>query len=148
MMIKIYGMPAPKGSMKCVGQRGRRRHVVVPDDPPGLEKWHRKIMKAGKLAVEKYEPMSGPIAVALTFTFDRPASTTVTGRPWPVTRVDGRDVDKLARAVLDALDDAGLYGDDSQIVTVTSTKTFPDTPGATDRLDRPGVIIRIESLNA
>lgn len=147
MMIKVYGQPATKGSMRCIGAHGGRgRHTLIPDNKPEHKVWHRKIMAAGKKALEKYEPLTGPLAIDLTFTFDRPKSVKATSRPWPVTRSSG-DVDKLARAVLDALDDAGLYDDDSQIVTATTAKCYTDTPGAVDRLDRPGVIIRIEALS-
>lgn len=146
MMIRVYGDPATKGSMRCIGARGGRgAHTLIPDNKPAAITWHRLIMAAGKKALEKYEPLTGPLAVDLTFTFARPASIKPTSRPWPITRSSG-DVDKLARAVLDGLDDAGLYGDDSQIVMATAAKTYPDTPGAVDRLDRPGVIIRIEQI--
>lgn len=146
MMIKVYGDPATKGSMKCIGARGGRgRHTLIPDNKPAAVIWHRKLMTAGKQAVDKFGPLSGPIVCDITVTVARPASTTVKTRPWPVTRSSG-DKDKHERAVLDALDNAGLYGDDSQIVSGNTTKCYPDTPGAVDRLDRPGVIIRIEQL--
>jgi Holliday junction resolvase RusA-like endonuclease len=40
------------------------------------------------------------------------------------------DVDKLIRAVLDALTDAGVFRDDSRVVQVSATKIYADKPGA------------------
>lgn len=144
MMIKVYGTPAPKGSMKCIGARGGRGHQLVEDNK-NTKPWRAKITKAGEQAVTKYGALTGPIVIEATFTVPRPASVPLTKRPYPITRSSG-DVDKLMRVVLDALDDAGLYGDDAQVIGAPPWKTYPDSPGMPDRLDRPGVIIRIESL--
>ena len=146
MKITVLGGPATKGSMRCIGARGGRgRHTLIPDNKPEAVAWHSKVMSGGRKAVDKYGPLSGPLVVDLTFTVHRPPSVPLSKRPWPITRSSG-DSDKLLRAVLDALDDAGLYGDDSQIVMAGVAKAYPDTPGAVDRLPRPGVVIRIETL--
>jgi hypothetical protein len=62
-------------------------------------------------------------------------------RLWPWMK--GKDVDKLARAILDGLTMSKLYGDDSQVCRLTITKCYPDTPGVPDRLDHPGAVIRV-----
>lgn len=142
MMITAYGDPAPKGSLKCVGRNGR--HQLIEDNPK-TKAWRERIAAAGRLAAARHGQIDGPIIVDATFTIERPASVPASKRPWPVTRSAG-DVDKLLRLILDGLDDGGLYGDDAQIVTATACKCYPDTVGVPDRLDRPGVIIRIEGI--
>lgn len=144
MMIKVYGTPAAKGSMKCIGTAGGRHHQLVEQNAKKIKPWRDLITQAGKRAVAKHGSMIGPIIIEATFTVPRPGSVPLGKRPWPTSR--GLDADKALRLLLDALDDAGLYADDSQIVHATTAKCYPDTPGATDRLDRPGAIIRIEQI--
>jgi Holliday junction resolvase RusA-like endonuclease len=47
------------------------------------------------------------------------------------------DLDKLVRAIFDALTDADVWNDDSQVVKLVTTKYY-----ATD-IQRPGVIITV-----
>lgn len=145
MMIKVLGIPAAKGSMKCIGTTGGRHHQLVEQNAKTIKPWRQLITNAGRRAVAKYGPLDGPVTLEATFTVPRPASVPLSKRAWPITRSSG-DVDKQLRLALDALTDSGLIGDDSQIVMGSYTKTYPDTPGAPDRLDRPGAIIRIEAM--
>jgi len=50
--------------------------------------------------------------------------------------------------VLDGLQDAGLFTDDCLVVELPARKTYSDTPGAQDRLERPGAVIRIYPIGA
>jgi hypothetical protein len=46
--------------------------------------------------------------------------------------------------ILDALEDAGIYEDDAQVVELTARKTFRDGPGVLpDVLPRPGARLRL-----
>jgi crossover junction endodeoxyribonuclease RusA len=75
----------------------------------------------------------GPVHVDLTFVFVRPAAHYGTGRnarvlkpsapAFPATRGQG-DVDKLARAVLDALTASGVFLDDSQVSSLAARKVW------------------------
>jgi crossover junction endodeoxyribonuclease RusA len=84
------------------------------------------------------DPIAGPVEVALGFRMPRPASHFGTGRNWllmkpsaPAHHTQRPDVDKLTRAVLDAL--TGIaYGDDSTVVAVHARKRWerhPNLPG-------------------
>jgi crossover junction endodeoxyribonuclease RusA len=72
------------------------------------------------------------VSVELTFTFKRPKSH-VTSKGtlregYSEYHVQRPDVDKLSRAILDAL--TGIaYQDDSQVVTLAATKTWGDSDG-------------------
>lgn len=144
MMIKVLGIPAAKGSMKCIGTTGGRHHQLVEQNAKKIDPWRRLVTDAGRKAAMKYGRLTGPVAIEATLTVPRPTSVPLSKRAWPITRSSG-DGDKMLRLILDALTGT-LIEDDAQIVHATTTKTYPDTPGATDRLDRPGTIIRIEAI--
>lgn len=144
LMVKVYGRPAPKGSLRVVG-RGKYRNVI--EDNPATEAWRALVARAGRAwytAGKLTEPIEGPVVAYLTITLDRPGTVTATSRPWPTKRSPGHgDVDKLARAILDGLQDAKVYDDDAQVVELIARKAYPDTPGMRDVLDRPGAVIRL-----
>lgn len=94
-----------------------------------------------------WSPMTGPVTVAVTFILKRPKAHYRTGKFADQIRDDaperphgtpGMDTDKLARAVLDALTTARVYGDDSQVTELRAKKIyagsvplgFADHPGA------------------
>lgn len=147
--VTIYGNPAPKGSMKCIGARGRTGHQLVEDHRPGQKDWRKAIRTAGASILEANgEPYMGPIAVRVVFTLARPKSVPVILRWWPF-RKPTADLDKLARMVLDGLADGGCYADDVQVVHLSATKRYPDTPRAAavihddEALAEPGAVITI-----
>jgi crossover junction endodeoxyribonuclease RusA len=75
---------------------------------------------------------SGPVAVALAFRMPRPKSSKP-GQP-----ADKRpDLDKLVRAVLDALTSAGMYEDDARVVDLRASKQLSE-PGTS-----PGVWVTV-----
>lgn len=76
-------------------------------------------------------PWPGPVIVCLTFGLQRPASAPKRRRTWPTGARSG-DVDKLSRAILDALTGV-LIADDGQVVGLSVTKTY----------GRPGVRVQL-----
>lgn len=73
------------------------------------------------------EPAVGPVGVELHFRMRRPASAPKRRRTWPVGARSG-DVDKLARAALDAVTGV-LVIDDAQVVDLRVTKDWADAAG-------------------
>lgn len=143
-MVKVYGRPAPKGSLRIVG-RGAKAHVI--EDNAATAAWREVIRRAGRAwyrAGKITDPITGPLICEVTITLDRPESVTPGSRPYPSKQSPGHgDVDKLARLILDGLEDAEVYGNDAQVVELTARKVYPDTPHALDALDRPGAVIRL-----
>ena len=149
----VYGAPAPKGSLKCVGRNGRHQLVENSDR---TTPWRNRV--AGGARRITLSGFPGPLGVEVTLTVDRPTSHYLVNgglsaegrrRPYPSRRSQGLggDVDKLARVVLDALEDAGTLTDDAQVVELIARKTFHDGPGVLpDALDRPGARIRLYPL--
>lgn len=156
--FKVYGDPAPKGSMKCVGAVGKRKHVLVEDNA-GTKPWRDKVGAVARRAVGEQAGPQQAVYVEMLFALDRPASHYGTGRNarkvkasapvWPTAHGTGDD-DKLARLVLDALEDAGVLVNDAQVCPLYSDKQFYDrhpvydgVPRDPDLLDRSGVVVRI-----
>lgn len=156
LVVRIYGHPAPKGSLKCVGGRGR--HQLVEDSErtgPWLERLTRGVRRLN------VSGLPGPLGVELTATIERPASHYGRGRnagrvlpsapTTPSRRATGGrggDVDKLARVVLDALEAGGVIVDDAAVVELVARKSYPDGPIVLpDALDRPGVSVRLYPIN-
>lgn len=130
LLVIVYGNPAPQGSKRHVG--GGR----MVESSATLKDWRHDITLATRDAMQDRLPLEGPVNVWLEFSVKRPVSTPRKVL-FPVKRPD---VDKLARGVLDALDAAGVFGDDSQVVDLHAIKRFA---GSDDALPIPGVRITV-----
>lgn len=111
--FRVDGVPETKGSWKSVG-RGR----FIPDNPrepiwAQLVGWHAKQamqMHHARTDYARREMLGGALEVDLTFVL-----------PPPHGRKNRRDVDKLIRSVLDAMQGI-VYADDEQIAEVAARK--------------------------
>jgi Holliday junction resolvase RusA-like endonuclease len=72
---------------------------------------------------DEWETVDGPVEIEVRFRLPRPKS-----RPEDVWHAVRPDVDKLVRAVLDALSSARLWRDDSQVAYLRVWKRY-ETPG-------------------
>lgn len=128
------GTPVPQGSKNAYVRGGR---AVLVDANPRLKAWRAQVRAAAEAAVEDagWETLDEPCRAYLGFTMPRPK------RPrWDVPAVKP-DLDKLTRAVFDALTDAGVWKDDSRVVSMEVTKRYEDDEAV------PGVWVEVESLN-
>jgi crossover junction endodeoxyribonuclease RusA len=140
--IKIYGTPAPKGSMRHLG-KGR----PILNANPATQPWQNLLAYAFQ-QWHLPQPIDQPVTVHATITLPRPISTNPKSRPYPSKKSPGHgDIDKLARTILDALQDAAVIRDDAQVIQLHTTKLYPDSPQTQDRLDKPGAIIRLWELS-
>lgn len=140
----VHGVPKPKGSLKHVG-RGRLQEQLEGSKP-----WREAVKWAALQAVadregtgDPFATLSGPVQVDVVFCFAKPKSAPKTRRTWPITRSSG-DVDKLLRNLLDALVDAAVIGDDSQVVKTTPEKAYAGEHPA--GLDVPGARVVVRPL--
>jgi len=142
MRIVVYGKPITQGS------KIRTRWSMRDSNGDTLIPWRDNVRAA---AVNAEDPFGeAPVQVDITFTFARPKGHFGTGRnagtlnssalPFPSTHAIG-DIDKLTRAILDALTDAGVWNDDSQVIQLVARKLFV---GEGIALDRPGAVIYVE----
>lgn len=134
IVLTIPGKPTPKGSMKCVGQRGKTKHQLVEDHRPGQKVWRSKLVGTVRAHVDVRAEQWAAVAVEVTFTIERPTNQYGTGRnathlavraPEYPTKQNTNDVDKMLRLILDALTDAELLADDAQVVEVIARKAYP-----------------------
>lgn len=114
------GTPAPKGSLRHVG------HGRLVEQVKGSTPWKHAVTTAAAAARDQHawDTLTGPVDVTIQLHVPRPKTVR---RPYPITRSSG-DVDKHARNVLDAITDAHLIGDDSQVIHLHVTKTYATEP--------------------
>jgi crossover junction endodeoxyribonuclease RusA len=133
----VPGTPIAQGSKRHVG--GGR----MVESAKGLKDWRRAITDAAFTWRFQQPTITGPVSVELSFTVARPKSHHVAGdrdrqlkasAPWHPTVKP--DIDKTARAVLDAITESGLWADDAQVVRLACEKGYGD----------PGVRITVETL--
>ena len=144
----VYGDPIPQGSKTC-GIRGGK--AIMWDDNKNLGWWRdhvEVVARARTRATARatrtpWAPMTGPLQVVLLFALPKPARAPVRTRTWPAGRGVG-DLDKLTRAVFDALEAAGVMTNDAQVCTLLTTKDYPGVPGG---LDKPGIHVTITELD-
>lgn len=128
----VYGLPQPQGSAKAFVPKGWTRPVVTSDNP-NLKDWRRLVASAAQPHAPTTGLLAGPVRLTLAFALARPQSLPKK-RTHHITRPD---VDKLARAVLDALTGI-LLRDDSQVVELVASKAYAEL-GAS-----PGLRVRLE----
>jgi crossover junction endodeoxyribonuclease RusA len=120
-MLKVFvtGDPAPQGSKRHVGGG------VLVESCKRLPDW-RKDVRAACLDAEGLPKarFEGAVSLHLDFILRRPKSLPKT-RPTPPA-VKKPDLDKITRAIGDALKSAGIYLDDSQIVFGTQYKRIAE----------------------
>lgn len=126
--IRVQGTPRPQGSKRHVG------HGRLVEASKYLPDWRdlvaAKAMQAGR------GQLTAPIGIRLDFVMPRPKATPRNHTPPAIRRPD---LDKLERAVLDALT-GPLLADDSHVVTLHSSKRIAE-PG-----EKPGVTITATEL--
>lgn len=148
LKLFVVGIPEPQGSKTVVG-RGKRARAI--EDNPHLPAWRTEVSNAAHELWQPREPLPPRVSVAasMVFVFPRPnyhfGARGIAPR-WagPVRVFTRPDLDKLVRAVCDALKTAGVVTDDSQIAEFVAPfgKWYADASlpwGA-----RPGVHIRLE----
>jgi Holliday junction resolvase RusA-like endonuclease len=136
--VAVRGAPVSQGSMKSLGPK-----VMVHSNAKHLKPWRAQIQDAieDEMAmIGMAAPLDEPVKVEVTFTMKKPMSAPKRRRIFPVS---APDVDKLLRAVLDALTASGVIRDDSRVVETVARKVFPGehmfslpTPGAIIWLSR------------
>lgn len=138
LRFTVPGRPQSKGSKTArpVRQTDGTTRWVVTERNPNIKSWEAQIRHAASYYAH------GPlvrhaVAVELNFIFARPRSHYGTGRnalrlkpSAPQEMTTTPDVDKLARAVLDALTGI-LWADDSQVTALGVRKVY----GEPERLE-------------
>lgn len=121
----VYGTPIPQGSTRAFIPKGWKRPVITADNRK-TKPWRQEIagvaMELNGVPWPIEKPM--PVRLELRFTLAKPKSVP----KHLVCPTKKPDLDKLARAVLDAL--SGIaFEDDSQVCELVASKCYgqPET---------------------
>lgn len=126
----VYGDPQQQGSMRGFVRNGK---VAMTSTNKNLNAWRALVRQQAQDASEVL--LDGPVAIEATFMLPRPKS-----RPkWQIWPTSAPDLDKLIRAIGDALTGVVLV-DDAQVVNWACTKTW------TEANEKPGVRVAVQEL--
>lgn len=147
----VRGLPVPKGSPRAFATPDGRAHIATDANRPNtpLGAWQTAIATEARAAIRGQAAFDGPVTVTAHFVFPRPKSHYLPAnrsRIVPELRLDAPrfvtakpDIDKLARALLDALTNV-VIGDDAKVAGLMTWKQYEDDER------RSGVVVRIASL--
>lgn len=116
--VFVPGLPAAQGSKRHVGQ-GR-----LIEQSKKVKPWRKQIVAALAVTGRHLAPYQGAVRVELEFVMHRPVGTAKT-KPTPAA-VKRPDLDKLVRAVFDAVSDAEVWRDDSNAVQLVAEKRIAE----------------------
>lgn len=131
----VPGISRPQGSKRPVRMG---EHIRLIEQSERLPAWRERVTlmaRQATLDTPFYAPKGTPVALRLTFVFQRPGAHWHKGRKRAgELRADAPaapigkggtsgDIDKLERAVLDSLTSV-LYDDDCQVWSVQATKEY------------------------
>jgi crossover junction endodeoxyribonuclease RusA len=134
--IFVAGKPAPQGSIRAIVHKSTGRAVAIKDNNTTQKTWRGDIREhCLDTEGQPRARFDGPVRVLLEFVMPRPLSTPKKSTPPAVKKPD---IDKLQRAVLDAISSAGVWRDDSQVVDIHATKRLAELD------ETSGCRIRIE----
>lgn len=124
MKFTVLGTPRPQGSMRGFVVKGR---AVLTSDNKRLKPWRDQVSISAIRRLGGMGPIERPLSVAISilFTFMRPKSAK--GRERPTVKPD---LDKLIRAVLDALTGV-VFEDDSQVTHIMASKEYGEVESCT-----------------
>ncbi len=128
----VKGEPVSQGSMKAFVSKSTKRVIVQPDNSVKLKAWRKAVAEAAA-QVWPAEPLDEPLRVDVQFYRTAPPSQAQ-------YRYDstGRDLDKLLRAIYDAITGV-IVTNDARIVGGAQWKYLTEK--------EPYAHVRIEAVN-
>lgn len=135
LLLWVPGHPVTQGSKRAFVAGGHARLVESGGDRHRL--WRHAINDEARQRWVK-APLIGPIGVALVFAIQPPKTMTRAKRAAGPVGAHSGDIDKLTRAVLDALTGV-VYLDDSQVTLLVAEKRWATDVG-------PGARIAIQEV--
>lgn len=149
LTITVYGLPAPQGSKRHIG------NGVMIESSKKVKPWRQDVKYAALDAIgDTWAILDGPLAASMVFTFARGKGHYRTGRNAHLLRDTAParpavypDLSKIVRSTEDALTDL-VWKDDARVVEyVRLAKVYAGSQDP-DALDAPGAVIRIWRLPA
>lgn len=120
LAFEVSGTPRPQPRPRFVGGR------VISTVSPGVKVWRALMRRAILKAMDGLSPFGGPVSLEAEFRFRAPANALDRiGKPH-TQRPDG---DNLVKAMMDEMQAAGVFGDDSTVASLTVSKRWSANPG-------------------
>jgi Holliday junction resolvase RusA-like endonuclease len=126
LSFTVPGIPVQQGSKTAFKHHATGKVVLIDDNSVRLAPWRQKASIHARNAVVRHGgwlPLESPVIVGLRFYMPRPATVPKARRPLPNVKPD---IDKLTRAMLDAMTDAKVYADDAKVVELHVYKFYAD----------------------
>ncbi|MGV3071501.1 RusA family crossover junction endodeoxyribonuclease [Corynebacterium phoceense] len=118
LVFFVPGKPLPQGSKKYLGTNQRTGRAVLRESSTGVYAWRDKIGYTARFNMRRIPLATGPVQLGFEFVMPRTKAMRHNTPP-PMTQKP--DLDKLARAVFDALTGI-IYKDDSQVTDLAMLK--------------------------
>lgn len=126
------GQPRPRAFAMRIGGKFQARVF----DAGTAEGWKSQVAVAARAFAPAF-PILGPVKLRLDFVMRRPRSHYRSGKNADLLRLDAPlnhvatpDCDNLAKAVMDALTQLGIFWrDDAQVARLEVSKRYGDVPG-------------------
>jgi crossover junction endodeoxyribonuclease RusA len=132
--FRVRGIPVPQGTARAFVAGGRAflaTDANRPNSPIGA--WRAAIRTEAQRGMGRQPLIAGAVRIRAGFSMPRPRSL-----PKRVTQADAKpDLDKLARALLDALTGV-VIRDDAQVVALELSKGYDE--------GEPGVMVTVLEL--
>lgn len=127
--FSVSGVPVQQGNHR------RNQAGALYESSKGHKAWRDSVI-CQAISARRGFVFDGPVRATLDFRFPHLKSHYRTNQGHlylpsdaPTRKVTAPDVDKLARAVLDALSAAKVYRDDAQVVLLVASKRYSYQPG-------------------
>lgn len=142
----VKGFPVTQGNKlpaHIFNSRGNCRVWLREKGDAELTQWRSLVKTAAERAMKGRARFEGPLLLLAAFYFPRPKSHTAKQRAIPFVHGGGRyDVEKLVRAINDAMTEAAVWGDDAQVSVMLAEKRYAEQD------ESVGVIINVQALDA
>jgi len=131
--FRVDGTPKPQGSKRAFVNPKTKRAIIVDDNKVELRDWRTDVKLMARKAMRDHPMIVQPSAVVLgvAFVMPRPLSTPKSRTPPAIKKPD---IDKLLRAIMDALSGT-VYQDDAQVIGFDKLDKriaeIGESPGAT-----------------
>lgn len=129
-MVRFFtpGTPTTQGSKRAWVNKftGKAQMQEVGGDR--LRLWRHSVNNEARRLADAGHYFEGPLSVVITFQLRKPKSAPKKRPSYPIGKLSG-DIDKLSRAILDALTNV-LFADDAQVVRLSATKGWGEPVGA------------------
>ena len=131
--VFVSGVPQVQGNLRISPpKKAGRKPRLYYQNSAALSKWKKAVARTVRQSTGP-GCFKGPLYIRIRFFLPMPAykrQAYERGRLPHLWKTERQDLDKLVRAVFDAIADTGRIDDDSQFVRLVTEKRFAATPGS------------------